>query len=245
MKICVAQTRSVKGDINANITRHKLLIKLAVSQDTDIIVFPELSLTGYEPTLAQQLAIHPDDSRLEDFQEISNDHHIIIGVGVPTISPTGICISMVLFYPNKPRQIYSKKYIHPDEAPYFVPGQNATNFINNKTKIALAICYEISVPEHAEDASKQGATVYIASVAKVAKGFNKTLKRLSEIAKNYNMTVLMSNCIGQCDGGECAGKTSIWNNKGILTAQLYDTQDGIIILNTETHKNLKILYNIP
>jgi predicted amidohydrolase len=49
MKICAAQTRPVRGDIQTNIDNHKKLIDLAVSNGADIIIFPELSLTGYEP----------------------------------------------------------------------------------------------------------------------------------------------------------------------------------------------------
>ncbi|ANF49138.1 hypothetical protein A0O34_00560 [Chryseobacterium glaciei] len=48
MKISVAQTRPIKGDIYANIEIHKKLINLAVSHKTDSIFFSELSVTGYE-----------------------------------------------------------------------------------------------------------------------------------------------------------------------------------------------------
>ena len=80
MKICVAQTRPIKGDIQSNIHNHKKLIDLAVSSGAEIVIFPELSLTGYEPTLAKELAINEDDSRLDDFQKISDTQQITIGV---------------------------------------------------------------------------------------------------------------------------------------------------------------------
>jgi predicted amidohydrolase len=47
MKICVAQTRPIKGNIQSNIVNHKKLIDLAVSNGAVIVIFPELSLTGY------------------------------------------------------------------------------------------------------------------------------------------------------------------------------------------------------
>ncbi len=68
MKICVAQTRPSKGDIQSNIERHKKLIDLAVANGANIAVFPELSITGYEPERAKELATIPDDRRFEDFQ---------------------------------------------------------------------------------------------------------------------------------------------------------------------------------
>jgi len=122
MKICVTQTRPVKGDIETNIDNHKKLINLAVSNGADTVIFPELSITGYEPELSKELAMNKDDSRFDDFQKISDTRETIIGVGVPTKNNTGICISMVLFQPHKARQTYSKKYLHPDEEEFFISG---------------------------------------------------------------------------------------------------------------------------
>lgn len=236
MKICVAQTRPIKGDIQSNIDNHKKLIDLAVSNEADTVIFPELSLTGYEPELSKELATNQDDSRFDDFQKISNTKQITIGVGVPTKNDTGTCISMILFQQHKARQTYSKKYIHPDEEEFFISGQNSTDLIGNKINIALAICYELSVPEHSENAFKSGAEIYIASVVKSVNQVDKAIKSLSNIANKYSMTVLMSNCVGQSGGYECAGKTSIWNNKGLLVGQLNDTSEGIIIIDTDTQE---------
>ena len=61
MKIAVAQARPVKGDIQANISNHLKLIEQASLEGADAVFFPELSLTGYEPTLAKELAGNQDD----------------------------------------------------------------------------------------------------------------------------------------------------------------------------------------
>jgi predicted amidohydrolase len=236
MKICVAQTRPVTGDIQQNISRHLLLTDLAASSAADAIIFPELSLTGYEPTMAEALAIDPDDSRLDDLFKVSEARQITIGAGIPTRHTGGISISMVIFQPGKARQLYSKRYLHADEEPFFVSGPDATGLIGEKNDLALAICYEISVPEHAEQAFNNGAKIYVASVAKFANGIDKALPRLSSIAKDYSMTVLMANSIGPADGGICAGKTSIWNDRGELMEQLDDSHEGILIIDTETRE---------
>ena len=236
MKICVAQTRPIKGNIQSNIDNHKELIDLAISSGANMIVFPELSITGYEPELANELATHKDDNRFDDFQKISDVKQIAIGVGVPIRTPTGIYISLVIFQPQKDRQLYSKQYLHSDEEPFFVSGPNTTGLLNLETNIALAICYELSVPQHSEDAFKNGAEVYVASVVKSVGGVEKAIQNLSDIAKKYVMTVLMANCIGECDGYECGGKTSIWNNKGTLLGQLNDTHEGILIIDTNTQQ---------
>ncbi|HZI54131.1 MAG TPA: carbon-nitrogen hydrolase family protein, partial [Chitinophagaceae bacterium] len=206
MKIGVAQTRPVKGDIQTNISNHLKILDRAVLNGTDAIFFPELSLTGYEPGLAKVLATEQDDSRLDDFQKISDSKNITIGVGMPTKAGSGILISMIIFQPYCPAQTYSKQYLHPDELPYFVNGHQQLYLNVRKRKIAPAICYELSVPEHADNATKNGAEIYLATVAKTFSGAEKAQKSLSGIAKKYSMITLMSNCVGLCDGFECGGQ---------------------------------------
>jgi predicted amidohydrolase len=239
MKICAAQTRPVKGNIQQNIINHKKLIELALSHGADAIIFPELSITGYEPGLANELATNEDDSRFNDFQKISDNSNITIGIGVPTKQAAGVCISMVIFQPDKPRQTYSKKYMHSSEDDFFVSGQNRTNLTGSKNNIAIAICYELSVAEHSENAFKNGATIYAASVVESVNGVDKALKNLSGIGNKYSMTVLMANCIGQTGIYNCPGKSSVWNSKGELLGQLNDEKEGIIMVDTETEEIIK------
>lgn len=236
MKICVAQTRPFKGDVERNIDNHKKLIDLALSSGADMIIFPELSITGYEPELAKELATSPDDSRFDDFQRISHTRQITIGIGMPIKTDTGITISMVLFQPQQERQLYSKKYLHSDEEGYFVSEASTIGLLGNKTNIAMAICYELSVPEHSENAFNSGAEIYIASVAKTADGVKKAYKSLSDIARKYSMTTFLSSCIGYCDNFESAGKTAVWDNKGLLVGQLDDKNEGILIFDTDSQE---------
>ncbi len=175
-----------------------------------------------------------DDERFDDFQRISNTKQITIGVGMPIRKEKGISIGMILFQPREERKLYSKKFLHPDEEAFFTSGENINSIRVNKTAIALAICYEISVPEHSEAAAKTGSGIYIASVAKFVCGIDKALKTLAETASKYSMTVMMSNCVGISDGHECAGKSSVWNNKGLLVGQLDDKNEGILVVDTKT-----------
>lgn len=234
MKICIAQVKPLTGNIRQNIDIHKKHVDLAVSFGADAIFFPELSLTGYEPKLAKKLAVSQDDKKLNLFQKISDVNNIAIGIGAPTRHRNGICISMIIFQPNQKRRLYSKQYLHQDEEPYFVSGNKSPILTIKDQKIAVALCYEISIPAHCKNAYENGANIYLASVAKFATGIDKALERLSQIADKYSMTVLMANCTGMRDGQECAGKSSIWNDRGILLAQLNNPSEGLLILETHT-----------
>ncbi len=236
MKICVAQTRPVTGDIVQNVERHRVFVATAVAHQAHIIIFPELSLTGYEPTLAQALAISPDDARLDVFQTLADAGPITIGVGVPTQNQPRPSISLVIFRPQQPRQTYTKQYLHADEEPFFVSGPPTAGLIGDKNQAALAICYELSVPQHAADAFSNRANIYIASVAKFANGVAQAGERLAEVARQYGMTVLMANSVGLADGGNCAGGTAVWNPNGALLGQLDDQNEGLLIFDTQTQE---------
>jgi len=234
MKICIAQTEPIKGNVSANIKAHKKFIELALTLNAEAIFFPELSLTGYEPELAKKLATNHNDNRLDIFQQISDKNNIIIGLGLPTTTESQIRISMIIFEPNKPRQTYSKQQLHSDEFPYFENGVEQVVIKTNDTNIAPAICYESLQPTHSENAFELGADVYLASVAKSEVGLKKAFNHYPRVAKQYAMPVLMSNCVGFCDNFLCVGKSSIWTKEGKLVGQLDEKTEGILMFNTET-----------
>ncbi len=236
MKIAVAQIRSIKGDVSANIETHKKMIDLAISYKADAIFFPELSLTGYEPELSKKLATNSDDAKLDDFQDISNKYNVTIGLGTPTGTNLGICISMIIFQPGKTRQTYSKQQLHADEFPYFISGaQQLILTIENK-KIAPAICYESLQADHSDNANQLGAEIYVACVAKSQKGIDKALTHFPVVAKKFSIPVLMSNCVGYCDNFQSVGKSSVWTKQGNLAGQLDDKLEGLLIFDTETEE---------
>lgn len=236
MNIAIAQIKPVKGDIPANIEKHITFINLAAALKADSVFFPELSLTGYEPELSKNLAADLNDNRFDAFQKISDLKNITIGIGVPTISQTGIRISIIIFQSKQPRILYSKQQLHEDEFPYFESG-NEQILINQK--IAPAICYESLQTDHAVKAVDEGAQIYIASVAKSKNGINKAYTHYPNVAKKLKMSVLMSNCVGECDNFVSAGSSAVWNKEGKLITHFNTEQEGIIIFNTETEKVIK------
>lgn len=234
MKICTAQTKPIKGNILKNIKAHLDLIELAVKMNTEMIVFPELSISGYEPTLAQELATTSDDSRFDIFQDVCDKNNIVIAIGAPIKKTNGVNIGMILFSPHQNRVTYLKKHLYHTETDYFVSGDSLTNLTINNTNIGLAICYEISVQEHQVTSAENGAELYVAGVVESVDGIDGALNKMSAIAKKYSMITLMSNCIGLSGKYNCAGKSSIWNEKGELIDQLGSSEVGILVYDTKS-----------
>src|SRR5438309_10448595 len=174
MKICVAQTKPVKGDIEANIHSHEKLIEMAVSVGTDFITFTALSLTGYEPELVKALATTQDDVRFDTLQMIANADHITIGIGVPTVADNGIRVSQMYFRPGEPREVYSKVFLHSSDEEYFIQGDRYISLRIGEASIAPAICYELSVVENAKREATSGADIY--AVSEVENKLEKDIK---------------------------------------------------------------------
>jgi predicted amidohydrolase len=183
MKISIAQTRPIKGDISANIDAHIRFINLAATLHASSIFFSELSLTGYEPELAHGLATTQDDSRFDKLQHLCNLKKITIGAGIPTKSDQGTRISMVIFQPDEPRATYSKQQLHGDELPYFLNGDVQVMLNLGGKRVAPAICFESMQPNHVANANQLGAEIYLASVAKSQNGIDKAMTYYPEIAK--------------------------------------------------------------
>jgi len=234
MIVAVAQLRSVNGDIEANIARHQHFVQIASSHQVQLIVFPELSLTQYNPPHAKDVATSVSDPRFEQLQKASDENRISICAGIPLQADGGITISMLIFQPGKPVEIYTKQYLHVDEEPFFVPGVSQRPFSSVSDEIAFAICYELSIPQHAQAANDHGATTYIASVAKTHAGIEKAHERLATVAREYGMTVYLSNCIGPCEGRIGGGQSAIWNSQGHCILKMNDMQEGLIIYDPQS-----------
>jgi predicted amidohydrolase len=65
MILASAQTKPKRGDIKENLLDHYRLIELASEKGADLIVFPEMSMSGYEREKAGTLAFSENDPRLE------------------------------------------------------------------------------------------------------------------------------------------------------------------------------------
>ena len=107
MRITIAQIELVKGHFEKNLKKHLKFIETMAPKKPDLMMFPELSLTGYEPVLAKDLATTENDIRLRPLQEVSDKHDLILCVGIPTTNEVKLRISIIIFRPNNVPITYS------------------------------------------------------------------------------------------------------------------------------------------
>ncbi|MDI9776280.1 carbon-nitrogen hydrolase family protein [Pseudomonas putida] len=241
MKLVAAQISSYQGKIEQNISKHVTVIEEAVRHKADGVIFPELSLTAYEPLLAQDLAIQFDDPRLEEFQKLSDRSGVFIAVGAPLRVAQGIEIAMFVFQPGLERVNYSKRFLHPDELPYFAAGSDQRVFSIANEVLVPAICYESLQDTHAQQASKAEPTIYFASVAKTPKGVAAAYNHYPQIALQYGMAVVMANCVGPADNFVGAGRSGVWSAEGNLLVQADESGEALVIYDSLAEEG-KVIY---
>ena len=155
MILAAAQTKPKRGDIDANLLDHYRLIKLATQNGAQLIVFPELSITGYERENALPLAFTKNDTRLHHLKKLATENNITIIVGAPIQIKSELFIGEFILFPDNTISYYTKQFLHEGEDEFF---QSTFNY-NPELKIeyeliSCAICADIDNPKHPENASK-------------------------------------------------------------------------------------------
>ncbi|MDP3815719.1 carbon-nitrogen hydrolase family protein [Pseudomonas sp.] len=228
LKIAVAQAPSIQGDVDANILLHAEFIKIARAHDVAYLVFPELSLTGYEPELASALAFTVDDARLQPLiaLAVANNMHIVVGAPIATDSKPSI--GAFTISPRGSIETYAKMHLHPGEDRYFTAGRAHHVITVGGTKIANAICADTNHRSHAEWCAESGATIYIAGVLITARGYAADTRQLQAHARNLNMLVAMANHSQPTGGWKPIGKSAIWAPSGLI-ASANETSNALLI----------------
>ena len=236
MKIGLVQIKSESGQIKQNIDHHLKVLRSLKAHTTDLVVFPELSISNYEPPIALDTAISPDDECLSVFQQYAQESNTAIAIGAPIKAPENPLIGVIVFIPDQRPTIIAKKYLHEDETPFFSPSSSGVVPLELVCRIGIAICYELSVSTHTEAVMQHNPSIYIASVAKTPEGVASSQITLTRIATEYHLPVLLVNSVGTCDGIRSGGGTMAIGPDGRLLAQLDNTSEGMLVFDTESRK---------
>jgi predicted amidohydrolase len=232
MKMASVQFAPAINNIAANIEKHIFWTTKARKAGADLVLFPEMSLTGYELERAGEIAFEEKDSRLSVLADLSKSQNITIVCGAPVKLKNGkLCIGSFIIKPDETIQIYAKKYLHTGEDKFFETDHAYDPQINIAgNRISFAICADITHPEHSRKAFERGTDIYLASIFFTPKGIAEGLELLQKYAQEYQMNVLMSNYTGESYGYAAAGQSSYWNNRGQLIAYLNAEEEDMLVV---------------
>jgi len=234
--IAAAQTIPEKGNINENLKIHEKLIRTASEKKADIIIFPEMSLTGYELDLAPELALSLFDKRLRPLSSLSANLGIVIIAGAPVMIESTLYIGAFILNPDHTTSLYLKHHLHPGEEKVFKPGHMDPKLYIEEEKISIAICADLTHAQHAENAAASASTLYLASAFITPQGYEKDSATLRDYARKYHMGIVLSNFSGSSGGHEAGGKTTIWSDAGEKVAAMEGHGEGLAIAKKENGK---------
>lgn len=165
LALLMAQINPTVGAIAANLK--KILNIINTHQDQyDLIVFPELALTGYPPEdlLFREELYEQTDTALNIIQAATQRCHVIIGH--PSQSNGGRYNSASVFAAGQRVTYYHKQYLPNygvfDEKRYFTEGEpNACTFSINDYTIGLCICEDIWHKEPVERLVQAGTEILV------------------------------------------------------------------------------------
>ncbi len=211
LSIAVAQPACVAYDVVGNVAAHAALIRAA---GTRVVVFPELSLTGYE---LDAPAVDPADPRLAPLVSACADTGSVALVGAPvagdhiaTLAVDGTGVSVA----------YRKVWLGEAEAHRFTPGPGPVVYEVDGCRLGLAICKDTGVPEHAAGAAALGMDGYVAGTVKLASEAELQAQRARRVAADHGVWVAVASFAGPTGGGfdATAGRSAIWAADGAVLA---------------------------
>jgi len=217
--IAAIQSASVKGDIAVNLQRHLELSRQAAALGARLALFPELSLTGYEPDVAAATALRGDDARLAPLAELAQSTGMTIVAGAPLDIDGALYIGALSFLPDGRVAEYTKQHLHDGEEKVFVAGCGGDALDIDGVPSALAVCADFTHASHAQAAADAGAMLYAASVLVSPGGYAKDSEILRGYAERHAMPVLMSNHGGPTGGWQSAGRSALWDERGQLVVE--------------------------
>ncbi len=174
MRITLAQVDAQLGDIDANVERAAQAIADARRESADVIVFPELHLTGYSVgRIDADLSLRADDERLA---ELAGDAGVVLGF--VEAGPGGMhTYNCAAFYRqgrlvHVHRKLYLSTYLHFEERKHFTPGPAMRAFpAGDSGRIAILVCNDAWQPQLAFLATQDGARILLIPVASSQSAF--------------------------------------------------------------------------
>jgi NAD+ synthase (glutamine-hydrolysing) len=219
LKLAAIQMNPTVGAVRAN--TEMILKHIAANPDADLILFPELSLTGYPP---EDLLYRTDlyDQIKQGIQQIAAESQAkqTIILGHPELDAGHRYNQLSVIQHHQIIATYRKQalpnYTVFDEKRYFEPGTTPTTLNCSGMRVGLLICEDIWTDSVVEMAVKDGADLLLISNASpyaIGKQ-EQRLERLESVCKEHHCKALYLNQVGGQDELVFDGRSFYMNETG-------------------------------
>ena len=239
MRLALAQINTVVGDLDGNGERILQRLAEAKQQDADIVVFPELAVTGYPP---EDLLLRPSFVRAAQAkaEELSREARGIVAlIGVPWLerdlyNACAVCAA------GEIKTLYRKRFLPNygvfDEDRYFAPGRDLVLLEHGGTLIGPTICEDMWQPgPPATELALAGAQVLLnlsASPFHVLRDRERQ-EMFATRARDNSCFVAMCNSVGGQDELIFDGNSLVLDEEGHVLARAPGFEEALLIADIE------------
>jgi predicted amidohydrolase len=223
-RLAVAQIAPTLGDLEKNLALHEKMARQAIEQSANLLVFPELSLTGYFlKDQVPSVALRADSPLLQRFRELSLRVAMVLGF-VEEAPGHRFYNAAAYLEGGEIRHIHRKVYLPTygifDEARYLAAGDRIRAFDTALGRMAILICEDLWHPAAPAIAAWDGAEILICPSASPGRGlgqaepfqnaatWERTLRTCGDLLTSY---VVYANRVGYEDGA------CFWGGSEVVT----------------------------
>src|SRR3989440_4048609 len=234
MKVAAAQISCGLGDFDANLRKVRDFAALAKKSGTELVVFPEMSDTGYSMPVIQKQARSWKDGAVRELQKIAKEISIAIVAGISDRDGASIFNAQVFVNGQgdvlaKYRKTHLVTAAPLDERVCLSPGNEFVSCKIDKFDVGLSICYDLRFPEMARTlVIERGANVIVNSSAwPVVRAEHLRILALARALENQSYFVI-ANRVGTDDGVTFCGSSLIVDPSGAILAAASPDREELI-----------------
>lgn len=234
VKLALAQIKTKLGLVEANLEKHLDNIQRASAAGSDLIIFPELSLTGYVlqdlvPTVAHRAS--PDDPVFKELLAVSKAIDIVVGFAEEDLR-NRFYISSAYLSQGKIVHVHRKVYLPTyglfDEGRFFAWGDSVAAFDTRFGRAGILICEDFWHTSSPYLLWMDGADLFLFTSASPGRGLTSapqlsTAQWVESINQAYasifTSFVIHSNRVGYEDGLHFWGGSTVFDPNGELIAK--------------------------
>ena len=240
--VALAQMDPALGDRERNLERHREWVRQAKDAGAELLVFPELSLTGYFlKDLVPESALPLDHPMVRELGRMATDLDLVVGAVVE--DPDHRYFNASLYFSRGElshvhRKVYLPTYGMFDEQRYFAAGDRFRSFQTEFGRAGMLVCEDIWHLSSAYILSLQGVDLIICASASPGRGIT-TDERLGT-ADSYGLVCrtyaqflttffLYCNRVGYEDGANFWGGSMVIGPNGDIIAQEEDADEALVV----------------
>jgi len=234
MRVAAAQISCEPGDRAANLGKVRDFAERAKQSGAELIVFPEMTDTGYSMPAIQKHAATLEQGAVPLLQKLAKELSLAIACGVSEREGKDIYNTQVIVGPTgdvleKYRKTHLVTAAPLDERPVFKAGDRFVSCKLDSFTAGLAICYDLRFPEICRKlAVEQSVNLFVVSSAwPWLRIEHLRIFALSRAIENQSY-LIVANRVGTDDGVTLCGTSTIIDPHGVILAAASVDREEII-----------------